>query len=351
MPNDAAKPDLASLPAHSKRGEIHLGDLAVALSRIPGASAAEQEMIAQCLGFQLQIAATPAATRYQPVKAAWNRPLLKRQTPATGQTPRYSPFLSMPPAPDTIAANTDEIVEVGLQVESAPIPQLDAGTEILIRSSGLLSPANKTLPPPRLSLFGKATARGVVSAAVTRHAPGWELDIPKLIQATVQQKPLVKLPVLPQSTARNGCQLLLDFNDALMPWWEDMQSLIRQFQQVLGEALCPVYEFSQQPLQAVRWTEIAEIRFQPVPGKPVIIASDLGVIQPPLGQRLRPGKADWLDFIQACKIQNTPVAILFPLDPRRCPYGLDKLATLIHWHPATSAAEIKRLISRKNNRL
>jgi hypothetical protein len=55
-----------------RRGEINLGDLAKALNNFPDASADEQELIANCLGFQLNRSSqsiTPS-THFHPVKAA-----------------------------------------------------------------------------------------------------------------------------------------------------------------------------------------------------------------------------------------------------------------------------------------
>lgn len=348
MPIDTSTPKLKTIQPLTKRGDIHLGDLATALSQLSGTTFAEQDIIAHCLGFQLQVTDRVAEPKYQAVKAAWNRPLLKYQKPSPGKPPSYTPSLTMPPGVDTITTSVDDVLEADLQIETVTNYKLNSTVESQILNSTVLT--ERTIPAlPRQTLFPKKTARGAVSAAVTRQVPGQDLDVAKLILSLVQQKPLKKLPVLPQLTVRNGCQLLLDFNDALMPWWEDMQTLILQFQQVLGETLCPVYEFSQNPLLATRWTETAEIPWQPVANKPVIIATDLGVIQAPIGQRIRPSKAEWLEFINRCKKKKTPVTILFPLHPQRCPYDLDKLTTLIHWHPATSSAMIKRLIAHSGN--
>lgn len=350
MPFDTSNQELENSQALTKRGEIHLGDLAKALSLIPGTTPAEQEFIANCLGFQLQATNTVAAPKYQTVQAAWNRPLLKDQKPVISKSPSYKPQLAMPPVPETITTSANDILEVDLQIDKAPLNPLSPNSDSLSQhNSNLL--LDSTIPAlPRLSLFPQAKARALVSATVTRKIPGFDLDVPKLIQSLARQKPLTELPVLPRFTVRIGCQLLLDFSEALMPWWEDMQTLIPQFQQVLSEALCPVYEFSQNPLDAMRWTETAEISWQPISEKPVLIASDLGVTQAPIGQRIRPGRNEWLNFIDRCQQQNSPVIILFPLHPQRCPYGLDKLTTLIHWHPATSAAMVKRLIDHSGNR-
>lgn len=349
MPFDTSNQELENSQALTKRGEIHLGDLAKALSLIPGATPTEQEFIANCLGFQLQATNTVATPKYQTVQAAWNRPLLKDQKPVTSKSPGYKPQIAMPPAPEAITTGADDILEVDLHIDKAPLNPLSPDSESLNHHNSNLLLESAIPALPRQSLFPQTKARGLVSAAVTRKITGFDLDVPKLIQSLVRQKPLVELPVLPRFTVRNGCQLLLDFNEALMPCWEDMQTLMLQFQQVLGEVLCPVYEFSQNPSVAVRWTETGEIPWQPASEKPVVIASDLGVTQAPIGQRIRPGRKEWLDFISRCQQQDTPVIILFPLDPRRCPYGLDKLTTLIHWHPATSAAMVKRKITHAGN--
>lgn len=344
MSFDTPNHELEVSQTFAKRGEIHLGDLAKALILIPGASPTEQELIASCLGFQLQATYTVAAPRYQTVQAAWNRALLKDQKTVTSKLPGYKPQIAMLPAPETITTDADDILEVDLYIEKAPHNPLSSYYEILNHQTRNLLLDSNISALPRQSLFPQKKARGLVSVVVSRKIPGYDLDVPKLIQSLVRQKPLTELPMRPRFTVRNGCQLLLDFNDALIPWWEDMQTLITQFQQVLGEALCPVYEFSQNPSIAVRWTEAGEIPWQPVSEKPVIIASDLGVIHTPIDQRIRPGRKEWLDFINRCQQQNIPVIILFPLRPQRCPYGLDKLTTLIHWHPATSAAMVKRLM-------
>lgn len=335
--------------ALTRRGEIHLGDLATALSKLAGATSAEQELIANCLGFKLEAPAVLAEPKHKAVKAAWNRPLLKQQSQAHSKLPGFSPTIISPPVAETINTSSNDLVQAELSVTTVELPH-SPNYQTPPSSDGILFPESANPPMPRQSLFPHQTARGLISATVTRQVPGSDIDTRKLINSLVQQKPLKKFPVLPQATVRNGCQLLLDFNDALMPWWDDMHSLISQFHRVLGAGLCPVYEFSDNPVQAIRWTENGEQPWQANPNQPVIIATDLGLIQAPIAQRFRPGKSEWLEFIASCKQQKTPVIILFPLHPQRCPYNLDKLATLIHWHPATSSAMIKRLIRQTGNR-
>ena len=85
----------------SRRSEINLGDLARALGYLPDASAAEQEMIANCLGFQLQTSVEPLTENrpFHPVQAAWNKPLLKeRPKSAAQEQPEFTPKPAMPPS-------------------------------------------------------------------------------------------------------------------------------------------------------------------------------------------------------------------------------------------------------------
>ena len=334
----------------SRRSEINLGDLAKALSYLPDASDTEQEMIANCLGFQLQTSVEPITQSrpFHPVQAAWNRPLLKERPKFVSQEqPEFTQKPAMPPAPEPPAAVNGDVLQTDLEITEAP--KNNSPLESIRNASPLLL-TRISSPAPRKTLFSQQTARGIISAAVMRQVPGQDLDIPQLIQTTVRRQNLKKLPVLPRFTARNGCQLLLDYNEALMPWWDDMQSLILQFHQLLGEDLCPVYEFDSSPSDAVRWTESGEIKWEPVAGKPVIIASDLGGTQLPRSAP-RTGKAAWFEFVKKCGRHNVPVIVLSPLLPQRCPKGLDRIISLIHWNRATTAAIIKRLIEHSGDTL
>lgn len=330
----------------ARRGEINIGDLAKALNYLQDVSASEQEMIANCLGFKLQTSVEPITPNspFHPIQAAWNRPLLKdRSKSASQKQSDYTPKPAMPPAPEIFPENNGDVLSTNLETtEITETPKNNSALKSIQNASPLLL-SRTSSPEPRKTLFSQQTARGLISATVMRQVPGQDLDIPQLIKATVRQQSLKKMPMLPRFSAHNGCQLILDYNEALMPWWDDMQSLILQFHQLLGEELCPVYEFENSPSDAVRWTENGEIKWKPSAGKPVIVASDLGVIQPPRNFP-RTGRAAWFEFEKICRRHNVPVVVLSPLLPQRCPKGLDRIISLIHWNPATTAAIIKRLI-------
>lgn len=327
-----------------RRSEINLGDLATALSYFPNATDKEREVIASSLGFHIKESKETIDhhPQYRPTHAAYNRALLKDRVRSRLQKPpEFTPKPAMPPKPESVPTQQGAVLSTEMKIEEAP-PNVEAIQNPSLLGAEALS-LNKTLSPlPRQTLFSNRTYRGIVSAASMQETPGSELDISQLIRTLTCRQQLKKLPVLPRFTTRNGSQLLLDYHEALMPWWEDMQSLIRQFHRVLGEEQCPVYEFDHSPSTAFRWTEKGELPWQPVPGKPVVIATDLGVLQATRGAP-RPGRSDWVQFIKTCGQTRSPVIVCSPLHPRRCPYGLDRIVTLIHWHPATTAAMVDRL--------
>jgi hypothetical protein len=332
-------------PTFSRRGEINLGDLVLALEQISTASIQERELIANLLGFQLNQTdiTLPQQSQYQANKSAWNRTLLKERPKSRRKSPPdFTPRSLMPPKPNNKPDLSGNILQPTMQVDNVARTH-EISADSAIQNAQPLAELKSQLPMPRHTLFSHRTYRGIVSATTSRMTDSKTIDIPKLISKAIRCQPLHTLPCLPRFTSRNGCQLLLDFHEALMPWWDDMHALIQQFHQVLGEASCPIYEFDQTPVQAFRWTETGKQPWQPVPGKPVIIASDLSVLHTP-DTAARPGRLDWLEIIQACEKVQAPLIVLFPLHPQRCPYRLDQRLTLIHWHPATTASIVNRTI-------
>ena len=208
---------------------------------------------------------------------------------------------------------------------------------------------NLDAPPPpalpRRPLFSQQTARGLPGAAVMREVAGGAPDVHGLIRHIVACRPLRRLPRMPRPSARAGCQLPLDFSEALAPWWEDMRGLLGQFHDLLGEDACPVYEFAGNPQEASRWTESGERPWRAVACQPVAVATDFGQIRFP-GSGPRPGLAVWRKFAAHCRRQQVPPIALTPLRRERCPQALGHSMAIIHWNPATRAADIKRLIER-----
>lgn len=327
------------------RPEIGLGDLLRAVGEIQPRDPAELDRIARCLGFEAGLYALETPD-YRPIPGAWNktvrRPASRRPEPGLSPEPSGPP---LHPAPEPPPDPPETILPLHISA-LPPEPPREVLLPAEIQSQpGLALDASRP-PVPRQPLFPHRTARGLLGAAVMRTVMGVDPDVPRWVRALVQGRNLRELPRQSRRSARAGCQLLLDFSETLVPWWDDLRALMDQFHALLGEASCPVFEFAGDPNEALRWTEAGdEQRWQPVPQQPVVVATDFGQIRIP-GGGPRPGLSVWRDFAALCRRRQAPLIALTPLRRERCPKALGHLMMLIHWNPATRAADIQRLIDR-----
>lgn len=323
----------------ASRAEIGISDLVKALGVLHDDTEENYESIANCLGFTTHHAPSP----YKSTRGAWNRQTPKDK-PIQAKPPSYKPSYAMPPAPKPVSKILEEILNTTLKEQSDRPPQEPAGIsqDTLQDIEALLLTTDKTAPPRHL-LFPKKTARGIITESLMQPTTGGDIDVDKIIQAYVRQQPLRHIPYKQLTSIYNGCQLLLDFSEALMPWWEDMRSLIQQFQNILGKELCPVYEFDNDPSEAIQWTESGEKTWNPIENRPVVIASDLGAINTPKAD-FRSAKSNWLRIINICKQKNTPIIILNPLHHSSWDNLLSQKTIMIHWNPATNAGDVQRLM-------
>ena len=326
----------------NRRAEIGLGDWVRVVAELPTITASERVLVARCLGLQ----ADKLENTYndQSTGGAWQRSPRKPETRADKPADKSTTTPSVESVPEL----PDEILPIRIEklpnaLEAGLAPPLPA--EIANQKPLELGASNHP-PVLRHSLFPQRTARGLLAASVAQPSRGYDLDMPRLIRASVQRKPLRSLPLLPRFSTQQGCQLLLDFSEALVPWWDDMRDLIQQLQAVLGETACPVYEFTDNPHHAVRWAETGEQPWQAITGKPVVIASDLGQVRT-ARHELRPGLSVWRDFALHCRRWQIPVIALTPLGHKRCPNELAHLMSIIDWNPHTRASDVKRLINHK----
>jgi hypothetical protein len=93
----------------------------------------------------------------------------------------------------------------------------------------------------------------VFTAALATLRLGREIDVHALVGSVVRGHLPRRLPRLPAATLSRGCQVLLDFSDSMLPWWEDLRELAAQVAAVLGEERAAVYEFAGTPAEAQRW--------------------------------------------------------------------------------------------------
>lgn len=324
--------------AANRRGEIHLGELISALVELGCDDAAQAETIAACLGFGLRaadLAATGAAT-----PAIYDHSRALPQPAATrGETPRR-PGWALPPS--SLAAETlpDRILPSQLAGVDA-LPSTDSPLAPAWLATGYRCLDPDASSPPRQSLFSARAARGVLTAALASGRAGDELDLDELVRCVVNGRIPQSLPRLPFMTLDRGCQLLLDYGDSMVPWWEDLRQLACQVSEVLGAERTAIFDFASSPASASRWRADREAleAWQPEPGRPILVATDFGIRGEPVRDL---DGAGWHAFVDRCAARDCALLVLVPWSRIYWPKDLGLHPQLVHWHPATSAAMLRR---------
>ncbi len=321
------------------KGEIQFADLIKALGGLPWHGEHQAQAIAGCLGFGL------AAPNMQQYKAGTT--IYGPDKPGTQSTPAptsKSPPLAMPPAPPLPVTLPAHVLNATLTALPHLAPaHANQGADWLAEDYQVLQPETG-LSPARLALLPDTRARGVFSAALATLRAGDELDIAELVRRVCQGHIPPRLPRLPAATLAHGCQLLLDFSDTMQPWWDDLRGLARQIAQVVGGDTVSVFDFDQNPGAATQWLANGEERaWHPEPGRPILVATDFGIRGTP---STRPIPAWWSDFVEHCAKRGSPLLILIPWSHTYWPEGLGPYPDLMHWHPHTSAAMVRRKLGR-----
>lgn len=313
------------------RGEIGLGDLLTALEALDTSDPTIVETIAGALGFT-GLEANPAEhTRGAADSQTGTVEAPAAATPPPGWFPELPPPL--PELPDTVLPTT--------------LHRLDPVFDQSARPAWLDEPpttASQPRPPARAPLFPLRTAPGVLGAAVATPRSAGRPDVPALIRSLARGEPLSELPMLLESSLHRGAQLLLDTAEAMVPFLADLDDLVAALARVVGENGYQVFQFAGDPGAAVRRTRTRRTRpWRPDPGRPVVLATDFGAGAVPAARDRTPLPA-WLAFLRRCQEVGCPVVALVPYPRERWPRALSRRMAIIHWHPRTRAAHVRRLL-------
>lgn len=325
---------------NQERGEISLGDLLTVVKDLPWKNEEQLRKIVRTLGFSwdankaFEPPGQPKSIYDRSHYAAQSKPL------KTPQAPRST--ISAPPPPELPVELPPQLLSSELtprQDVSPPLPPPDWLTQ---QTNSLLSTEEKLTAVIRQSLFPKNTSRGILSAALAVKRRGGNPDVEKIITTIVRGEILRDLPRTVGTTLEQGCQLLLDYSDNMSPYWDDLNELAIQIEQLLGKARLRVYDFEDHPLKAQNWTSSTELEsWQPETSRPIVAASTLGVSR--LGHAAVINR-DWQKFIRRCEAAACPLLLLIPWQRQYWPVGLGSYPIMIHWNPRTTASMVRQLI-------
>jgi len=323
---------------NGERGEINLTELLTAIKELPWQNEHQLKAMIQALGFNWEKARIESfSTGNQP--RIFDRHDYRRKQPLNPDAKDVKGF-SLPPAPEPVTLPKNIINCKLNKIESEAT---DDTVPLWLQSEN--SFLTEEQPPEKVArndLFPQKTSRGVLGAALQVKTQGRAIDLPLLINQTVKGVLPKELPRLPMVTLQRGCQLLLDYSDSMVPFWEDLTALAEQLQDLVGKERVSIYEFERKPLAA----KSLDISGQSKPWgidltRPVIVASDLGVG----GQRRSPAAASyWLAFICRLEQNKVPLLLLNPWQELCWPNNLGKHPIQIHWNPRTTAAMVKQCV-------
>jgi hypothetical protein len=322
------------------RHEISLGDLALAIRRLPTQDREVLARIAACLGFGLEV---PEPPKPQP-KGVWD----PRQSPQRDQ-PREVP---QPSKPAQAAANKPRervslpkppLPKEGYVSRLEPLPRQDAAIPPIIANAEPISLEGTALIQPlRAPIFAPRAERAILSAAIAVQSRTGQVDLDGLIDRLVHRKFIDRLPRRPLPTLKHGVQLLLDRSESMLPYFDDLEALEARVRQLAGRSRCVSRQFKGSPLSRQRFQQSSQ-PLKLVSQVPILIASDFGIGAPLLSRdRARPG--DWARFVRQARTRQCPLVALIPHKPRFWPDWALAAFLCIHWDRSTTAGDLRKVI-------
>jgi hypothetical protein len=327
------------------KGDIGLGDLLIALSDLPWQRPEHAQAIVTALGFNWRDQPL-AQTDVGQGKKIFDRSRYQDRPPTRPSQNKPSRF-SAPPAPKPPLDLPTGILNSTLKplpttaVDAIPPDWINHKNVFLTQDNNPTKVKENTMPA-RANLFPSQTHRGILSAALRIRKRGKEPNIPKLIAQVVRGKIPAITPTRECFTLQRGCQLLLDYSQSMVPFWDDLRALAKQVENLVGAERIARFEFDQNPNLSKQWLPTGQSQSWHIDrSRPLLIASDLGIAGQVGQYTLSP---DWLTFINACSQQRVPLLILIPWQAQYWPTNISQFPILIHWNPHTTATMVKKLV-------
>lgn len=322
------------------RGEINLADLLMTIKDLPWESEGQLRQIAQSLGFTWQ-GHLPEPIAIEHSKGVYDRNRHAAQPKPKPNLPELNIPFSAPPPPELPIELPPQVLSSTLTTYENCIESGQQPDWLYQQTNDLLSEEEELPRLARKNLFPTHTSRGVLSASLRVQRTSAEPDVPQIIRRMVRGEILRTLPRIRGTTLGQGCQLLLDYSDSMIPYWEDLNELAMQVENVIGTNRLHIYEFEGNPLEA-KHREINGER-QGEKARPIVVASNLDV---GVHRRNPIINKYWRQFIHQCKQAGSPLLILTPWQRESWPSGLGDYPILIHWNPRTTAGMVQQLVGK-----
>jgi hypothetical protein len=317
------------------------------------------------LGDLLRVAGTLEADDATLARAAVLLGLAAPPVPPLAVRPPV-PDLSVPPVPAADrgpASRDDPAVRPAGTDDPRPVrrprlvveqPSPAAPPRALPASVEQLLPAPPaTAPPPPEPLLSPAHQRAVLTALVAVPRPGREVDVAALVERLAGRQPVHAVPRLAEATTRLGVQLLVDHGPSMGPYLRDLRLLTAALRQVAGADGVRVLATDGDPATVLPLALTSDEEDEdweerpyepPGGGRPVLVASDLGIAGAAAGSVA--GPAAWLRLADRAREAGSPLVVLVPYPPARWPAWAAGRLTLVRWDRPTDAGQARRAARR-----
>lgn len=229
-------------------------------------------------------------------------------------------------------------LDIQHDIGTAPPSWLD-NTPTIPLPSKVSDPFSEPLEP----LLAPNYSRAIISRLACQILPRGEIDIDSIIGSIEKSLPFTTVPRRRLPSLALGVQLLIDTHEGMQPFSMDIRDLLGEILctvgwdrvQVLRFKGCPSWGIQCHPLQD-------DDRYHlPAAGCPVLIITDLG-ISAVRDASARSSMADWIDFIDRLKRNDTRVTVLIPYASKHWPKTLSGDMNMVVWDRSTTATSLRR---------
>ncbi|MGX5211099.1 hypothetical protein ACWKT3_20880 [Streptomyces violaceus] len=359
------------------RGEVFLGDLVRAVAGLRPRDAAGAAAIARLLGLDATAAVSSGTRTVRPrtvVQPPGDQPAPASDgtvsaRPGDGRsesvTTEARPHRSHPTGDAAPASSAQDAIRLterlidfsltslnGLRQTAAPAPGRSApdATAVELLGRGTAGPGQSHEPP-----WKQVWARGIMFAAVAAPLESRELDERSLVRRVARLDTVRSVPRRRRLSTRRGVQLLLDHGSGLTPFQDDRMWLHELAANVIGRDRVDVLRFRGTPDRGVvrRDPLTRETYRPPLPGTPVVLFSDLGLLRPAFAGRSVASPLEWRGFLDQVTHSGCPLVCLTPYHADDYPAELRKKVAFLPFDRRVSlrhAQEAARVARRRLER-
>ncbi|NBM20908.1 hypothetical protein GUY61_36445, partial [Streptomyces sp. GC420] len=159
-----------------------------------------------------------------------------------------------------------------------------------------------------------------------------------------------RVPYRHRTTTRAGLHLLLDRGESMRPFGPDHAWIAGLAARLLPPGQLRIMDFRITRGASEDGGRTWGPHPVPPPGRPVILLSDLGHLQPPLPGRHHSSPPDWIPYLRRLRRAGSRVICLTPYRPEDYPAAVRQLVTLLPLDRRTSVRTARSATRRDRTR-